>query len=139
MSRVASLSATSSPEPCLSDGQREHWKIAIDEAEVESLFFDAPPAQIPNKKNKPKELRTELDAEDRSRRPSATIQLPAFEHCGFLINRSAWKKQQSYYLDHPKMGILVTIKSHEVEITNPPEEIEPALDAQQLLNRPRLN
>jgi hypothetical protein len=36
------------------------------------------------------------------------------------------EKQQSYYLDHPKMGILVTIKSHEVEITNPPEDIESA-------------
>ena len=34
------------------------------------------------------------------------------------------EEQQSYYLDHPKMGMLVTIKPHEVEITNPLEEAD---------------
>ncbi|MDG1818691.1 MAG: CsiV family protein [Porticoccaceae bacterium] len=37
------------------------------------------------------------------------------------------EEQQSYYLDHPKMGILVTIKPHKVEITNPLEDAD--LDA----------
>ena len=45
------------------------------------------------------------------------------------------EEQQSYYLDHPKMGILVIIKPHEVEITNPlEEELEPTSSTQTASN-----
>ncbi len=112
------------PLQSLSDG-RETLEIAIDESEVESLFFDAPPAQIQKKKNKPKELRTEMDAEIEAVDPELPTSYP-ISTLWIFDQSKRLEKQQSYYLDHPKMGILVTIKSHEVEITNPPEDIESA-------------
>ena len=36
------------------------------------------------------------------------------------------QEAEVYYLDHPEMGVLVTIKSYEPELLNPPKDSETA-------------
>ncbi len=100
------------PEPSLSDGQ-ESLEITIDEADLENFFIGDPNAIAQAEEEQPSPLQP-------SSYPLSSLWV--FDQSRRL------EEQQSYYLDHPKMGILVTIKSHEVEITNPLEEIEPELE-----------
>jgi len=100
------------PEPSLSDGQ-ESLEITIDETDLENFFIGNPSAIKETEEEQPSPLQP----------PSYPVSsLWVFDQSKRL------EEQQSYYLDHPKMGILVTIKSHEVEITNPLEEPEIELE-----------
>ena len=38
------------------------------------------------------------------------------------------QEAEVYYLDHPEMGVLVTIKSYEPELLNPPMDTETAIE-----------
>jgi hypothetical protein len=100
------------PEQSLSDGQ-ENLEITIDETDLENFFIGNPNAIAQVEEEQPSPLQ-------QSSYPLSSLWV--FDQSKRL------EEQQSYYLDHPKMGILVTIKSHEVEITNPLEEIEPELE-----------
>jgi hypothetical protein len=100
------------PEQSLSDGQ-ESLEITIDETDLENFFIGNPNAIAQVEEEQPSPLQ-------QSSYPLSSLWV--FDQSKRL------EEQQSYYLDHPKMGILVTIKSHEVEITNPLEEIEPELE-----------
>jgi hypothetical protein len=100
------------PEQSLSDGQ-ESLEITIDETDLENFFIGNPNAIAQVEEEQPSPLQP-------SSYPLSSLWV--FDQSKRL------EEQQSYYLDHPKMGILVTIKSHEVEITNPLEEIEPELE-----------
>jgi hypothetical protein len=100
------------PEQSLSDGN-ESLEVTMDEKELENFFIGSPTAI--------KETDKELPA---TQQPTSypLSSLWTFDQSKRL------EEQQSYYLDHPKMGILVTIKSHQVEITNPLEESESELE-----------
>ena len=96
------------PEPSLSEGQ-EALEIAVDEAALERFFFGEP--EVP------------ADA-DRGEEELSSPQPAGYRIANLWTfdQSKRLEEEQSYYLDHPKMGVLVTIKSHQVEITNPLEE-----------------
>lgn len=100
------------PEPSLSDGQ-ESIEVTIDETNLENFFIGNPSATKQLEEEQPDPLQP-------SSYPVSSLWV--FDQSKRL------EEQQSYYLDHPKMGILVTIKPHEVEITNPLEEPEIELE-----------
>ena len=108
-------------EPSLSDDQEnlKSLEVSIDEADLENFFIGTAAIEISETEQK--------EEQEPNRYPLSSLWV--FDQSKRL------EEQQSYYLDHPKMGILVRIKPHEVEITNPlEEELEPASDAQTASN-----
>jgi hypothetical protein len=98
------------PEQSLSDGQ-ESLEVLIDEKDLENFFIGSPTTPA-------NEINTQIE-EPLSRLQPTSYPLSTL----WTFDQSKrLEEQQSYYMDHPKMGILVIIKPHEVEITNPLEE-----------------
>jgi hypothetical protein len=100
------------PEQSLSDGN-ESLEATIDEKALENFFIGSPTATEETDKELPV--------------PQQPASYPLSSLWTFDQSKRL-EEQQSYYLDHPKMGVLVTIKSHTVEITNPLEESESELE-----------
>lgn len=97
------------PEPSLSEDQ-EVLEIVVDESALERFFLGEPELSADTDQGQDKELNPPQPSSYR------VSNLWTFDQSKRL------EEEQSYYLDHPKMGVLVTIKSHQVEITNPLEE-----------------
>ena len=115
-------------EPSLSDDQKnlQSLEVFIDKADLENFFIGT--ATDPNIVAE-QEVDPKLEPE--------LIQATSYPLSNLWVfdQSKRLEEQQSYYLDHPKMGILLTIKSHEIEITNPlEEELEPASDTQTASN-----
>jgi hypothetical protein len=107
------------PEQTLSEGQS--LELLIDDKELENFFIGS--AAIPVNdvyRNKGSDGRDSSEKEQ----PLSPLQPSSYPVSSLWVfdQSKRIEQQQSYYLDHPKMGILVTIKSHEVVITNPQEE-----------------
>lgn len=97
-------------DPSLSDG-RDVLEISLDESSVEKYFID-----IPYSSGKPKaEVAGDLIEEQDD--PQLPRSYPISSLWVFDQSKRL-EETKSYYIDHPKMGILVTIKPHEVEIIN---------------------
>ena len=105
------------PLPSLSEGQ-DVLEVAIDESALERFFYGEPSAYEEPKN--PAEI-TEASGKDQDSDKTQPADYRVSSLWTFDQSKRL-EEEQSYYLDHPKMGILVTIKSHQVEITNPPEE-----------------
>jgi hypothetical protein len=102
-------------DPSLSDGQ-ETLEVYLDESNIDKLFVGTPAPQTETSLQSVLEpgLETETTPQEAVSYPLSSL---------WVFDQSKrMEQQQSYYLDHPKMGILVTIKSHQVEITNPIDE-----------------
>ena len=99
------------PEPSLSDDQDslKSLEVSINEDNLENFFADN--VTIKNR---------QIDQEE-EQLPLQSTKYP-ISNLWIFDQSKRLEEQQSYYLDHPKMGILVTIKPHEVQITNPLEE-----------------
>jgi hypothetical protein len=99
------------PEPSLSDDQDslKSLEVSINEDNLENFFADS--VTIKNR---------QIDQEE-EQLPLQSTKYP-ISNLWIFDQSKRLEEQQSYYLDHPKMGILVTIKPHEVQITNPLEE-----------------
>ena len=118
------------PEPSLSDGQKnlKSLEVSIDEADLKNFFIGT--ATSETSETEQKEEQEEAPEPELLKETSYPLSsLWVFDQSKRL------EEQQSYYLDHPKMGILVIIKPHEVEITNPlEEELESTSDTQTASN-----
>ncbi len=122
------------PEPSLSDQQanRQSLDVSINEAQLENFFIGT----LGRENVALNSLAIDSASIERVDPPQeeapAALQPASYPVSSlWVFNQSKrLEEQQSYYLDHPKMGILVTIKSHQVEITNPlEEEMQPESDA----------
>lgn len=113
------------PLPSLSEGQ-EVLEATIDESALERFFYGE--SSIEEEPKNPDEISEKSgEYQDSGITPAAAYQVSTL----WTFDQSKrLEEEQSYYLDHPKMGILVTIKSHQVEITNPLEEIEEELSSE---------
>lgn len=116
------------PEPSLSDDQEnlESLEVSIDEADLENFFLGSPATKI-------SESEQREEQEEEPELETATIQPTRYPLSSLWVfdQSKRLEEQQNYYLDHPKMGILVRIKPHKVEITNPlEEELKPESDTQ---------
>ena len=89
--------------------------IEFDEERIEDFFIDAPE----------KDFDKAMDAEASELQAVEDVQPPI----GYPV-KTLWtfdqskrlEEQQSYYIDHPKMGVLVTIIPYEPELLNPLDE-----------------
>jgi len=114
------------PEPSLSDGQEnlKSLEVSIDEADLENFFVGTATSEI-------------IEVEQEETNQEELVQATRYPLSSLWVfdQSKRLEEQQSYYLDHPKMGILVIIKPHEVEITNPlEEELEPTSSTQTASN-----
>ncbi len=110
------------PEQSLSDGQ-EMLELSLNVANLEDFFIGSPvnSEALVNAVDELEAEPTPVDANPLN--PLQSVEYPVSTL--WVFNQSKrLEEQQSYYLDHPKMGMLVTIKPHEVEITNPLEEAD---------------
>lgn len=122
------------PEPSLSDDQDNlnSLEVSIDEADLENFFIGSATGEITATGQK-----EVLESEQKQEQQQEPIQPTSYPASSLWVfdQSKRLEEQQSYYLDHPKMGILVTIKSHQVEITNPlEEELEPESSTQTASN-----
>jgi hypothetical protein len=124
------------PEPSLSDGQTnlQSLDVAINEAELENFFIGTLGMERVALNSAAKDSAA-LDKTEQQPQEPAPLQPSSYPVSSLWVfdQSKRLEEQQSYYLDHPKMGILVTIKSHQVVITNPPQQ-EQDIDAQATSN-----
>ena len=89
--------------------------IQFDEERIEDFFIDTPENDFAGT----------LDSGSSDIQAIEEIQQPTRYPVKSLWTFDQSKRleeQQSYYIDHPKMGVLVTIIPHEPEVLNPLEE-----------------
>jgi len=86
--------------------------IQFDEKRIEDFFIDAPENKFAET------LAMDGSAMEKVQQPK---QYPVKSLWTFDQSKRL-EEQQSYYIDHPKMGVLLTIIPHQPEILNPPEE-----------------
>ena len=103
-------------EPTLSD-QHIIREIQFDPASVANFFVDAAANIAPSNSE------SQIVAIEEKPRQYPLKSLWTFDQSKRL------EEQQSYYIDHPKMGILLTIAPYQPEPLNPPPE-ETLPDAQ---------
>jgi len=110
------------PEQSLSDGQ-EMLELSLNVANLEDFFIGSPVNSEALERGVDELEAEQPQADANPLDPLQSVEYPVSTL--WVFNQSKrLEEQQSYYLDHPKMGILVTIKPHEVEITNPLEEAD---------------
>jgi hypothetical protein len=92
-------------------------EIQFDEQRIEDFFIDTPEKdfdEITNLESLESEIQAAEEIQQPRRYPVKTLW--TFDQSKRL------EEQQSYYIDHPKMGVLVTIMPYEPEVLNPPVE-----------------
>ncbi|MGB0449461.1 MAG: CsiV family protein [Porticoccaceae bacterium] len=127
------------PEPSLSDGQADlkSLEVSINEEDLENFFFGATVIDSSGMESLGMESSATESIEPQQEEQPTPPQPTSYPVSSLWVfdQSKRLEEQQSYYLDHPKMGILVNIKPHEVEITNPlEEELEPESDTQTASN-----
>ena len=86
--------------------------IEFNEERIEDFFIDVPESDVA----------TTVNGESSATEVAEDIQQPTQYPVKSLWTFDQSKRleeQQSYYIDHPKMGVLVTIRPHEPEVLNP--------------------
>ena len=90
-------------------------EIQFDEERIEDFFIDAPEKDFDGTMNlDTSEIQAVEEVQQPRRYPVKTLW--TFDQSKRL------EEQQSYYIDHPKMGVLVTIMPYEPEVLNPLDE-----------------
>ena len=110
------------PEQSLSDGQ-EMLELSLNVANLEDFFIGSPVNSEALERGVDELEAEQPQADANPLDPLQSVEYPVSTLWVFDQSKRL-EEQQSYYLDHPKMGMLVTIKPHEVEITNPLEEAD---------------
>ena len=110
------------PEQSLSDGQ-EMLELSLNEANLDDFFIGSPVNSEALESGVDEREAEQAQADANPLDPLQSVEYPVSTLWVFDQSKRL-EEQQSYYLDHPKMGMLVTIKPHEVEITNPLEEAD---------------
>jgi hypothetical protein len=101
--------------------------IQFDKQRIEDFFIDAPENDFAEMQNDP--LHNQEPDQEANKEPNtepnkegSTIQQPKRYPVKSLWTFDQSKRleeRQSYYIDHPKMGVLVTIIPYEPEVLNP--------------------
>ncbi len=106
-------------EPSLSDNHIV-GELQFDPARINDLLLD-PPVSIGISDNQMPDIELASEEPEQQKRPEPAKKYPVSELWTFDQSKRI-EEQQSYYIDHPKMGIMLTIIPYQAEPINAPAD-----------------
>jgi len=107
-------------QPSISDNH-VIGELQFDPARIDDLLLD-PPGSLGTDSNQIADIESASEEPGQQRLPEPTKKYPVSELWTFDQSKRI-EEQQSYYIDHPKMGVMLTITPYQPEpINTPPDQ-----------------